>query len=1142
MKGENAPDESINLKFCYGINKSFSSVHVIKKIKESKQNDVLIIYSSDNNIVMLVEKRQIIFRGHFNEITNLVKSYNNEYIVSCDKGFNSSIILWKLSNDTLVPIKKFEITNFQNDQVDKNKLQINSEQNSSPYPNKTQIENNQVKENQNHGIGYECIDISFDNSYICALTERKIYNKKNIENGQAKIGHLNNNYEHAIQNDENKKCVYFQEVIIFDINGGEKNKIVCRDKIFGKDKQNKIRFNNKYEIVTNSCSKLYIYKFDIKKKKINHYSPSLYKSNKIHEQLIFTETSFVQDSSTLLTGTTNGYLIIWDYSTIFINKTKNTIKQREYQKSLEIKKNVSINNIISYGNFIILGLDDGTVQIFDKQLKCYAWFKNQDIGAIKSISFESSNFQEDFFSWNSFILFTDKNIIKQIYPNNFNTWDNFYTSSNAIQNNVENTKSHQPSITKNVTSNIEENDLKHTKINPKNIKNDTSKITKKNNEDKILLQFNSTYINCICINPLSNENIIYIGNTNGLIEIFDFDKNVTIDSIFLKDKEITSMVFSNNGEILSVGSKCGYIYLIKKINFEIFFTSKDMKYEIAFLYFSHDDKILISSSANGNIVIYKNNHSTNNGNTNNGNGNNDNGNNASGNNDNANNDSGNIMTNALSSDEIPSWKFAYKIINNNDNLLTDLKIVKNNNGEYIIAAITNNRHLIFYNYNFFENTVSISYISIEQVYTPTCISPTLHFYNRQILCICNDKRNVRFFDIETKKIIKTVTLPFKNQDVKHLIHITDSTSQNEVVPNENNKLDINSISEYLHLEQIKHDFNKNQIFMLSLNEKMIVFTTSPIDSNCFRYIGIIVCSGNIKNVIYKNENVIILSKNKIFYFNINTQNLKKYIESQSNTMEIFIEQLGGEKSKIYNQIVDSFYYCEIQKKKFQNKNEKHDIKKILNILSIEYIFASINIFLSKFEIQNIIQEYHFYYKYVIPLLNNYNILTGHNKIHKNYEQFINHSIQMGNLTLLNYKSNDDILLQNIYFVNPLPKYDKNCKDTLIESQEDENKTDITTECENIFFNINAFIYTYFNFAIHEEINFEKVIEDIKNYYQKKNNKKTILCNDFLNILNSYGENMDQNEFKRIYQIFTENYNSLNMDEIFDFETLHDLVQ
>lgn len=119
---------------------------------------------------------------------------------------------------------------------------------------------------------------------------------------------------------------------------------------------------------------------------------------------------------------------------------------------------------------------------------------------------------------------------------------------------------------------------------------------------------------------------------------------------------------------------------------------------------------------------------------------------------------------------------------------------------------------------------------------------------------------------------------------------------------------------------------------------------------------------------------------------------------------------------------------------------------------------------------------------------------------------------------------------------------KNCKDTLIESQEDENKTDITMECENIFFNINAFIYTYFNFAIHEEINFEKVIEDIKNYYQKKNNKKTILCNDFLNILNNYGENMDQNEFKRIYQIFTENYNSLNMDEIFDFETLHDLVQ
>ncbi|CRG99263.1 conserved Plasmodium protein, unknown function [Plasmodium relictum] len=1118
MNIKNDLDEPINLKFCYGINESLSSVHVIKKKEKEKIN---IIYSSDNNIVLLDEKKQVLFRGHFNQISQIIRSYNNEFLISCDKGINSFILLWKISNNTLIPLKKFC---FNSSLCDKKK---EDDLNRSLYEDvKKDICKENINENRNDNIGFECVDISFDNRYICALTEEKIYFKSNDkvleEKSNKNKDKLNNN-------------VYFQELIIFDVSGGENN-IVCTDKIYGKDKQNKIRFNKNYEIITNSFSKLYIYNFDKKNRIISHYSPSLYKSSKINEKFIFTETSFVENSTTLLTGTANGFLIAWDYSTIFINKTKNNIKQREYQKSLEIRKNISINIVLSYGNFIIIGLGDGSVQIFDKELKCYAWFENNQIGAIKSISFEFSDFEKDFFLWNSFILFTEKNIIKQIYPYSFQ--NKFFGNKEKYinDNNTVIKKDKSDNILKkddidifkeDTTANIESKCSSYINKN-NNIEILTENTLKKNsNNNKTILHFHSTCINCICINPVNNENIIYIGNKDGLIEIFDFDKNEKITMIDLKSKEIITMTFSNNGDIVCVGCKCGFIHLINSNSYEIFFSSKDMKYEIKYLYFSEDDKILVCSSNNGNIIIYK-------------------------------NDNENIY----------DWKYAYKIVNNNNIIFNDLNIVKEVDKYYvyIIIAITDNRYIIFHHYDFQHNTVVISYLNIEQIHTPTCFTSNLYFYNRQILCICNDASKIRFFDLEKKKIIKTVHLPFKQKKVQAFIPLINYFNCKGNLQNCDK-------SENILNKKIKDDFNKKNIFLFVLNEKMIVFTQSPIDANCFRYIGGIICSGNIKNVVTKNNKIFILSNNKIFYYNINIEILKKNIENQNNTLETFIDQIGGRKSKIYKQITDSFYYCEIQKKKYKKKKEKHEIKKLLNILSIEYIFASLNIFLSKFEIQNIIQEYYFYYEYVLKLLKEQNAI-------------VNEIVSIDDIKLVNYNSNDDILLQNIFFTQLNENKDKKenynnnfdekilnefKKDTALNYQDDvlkekeidknemnqndlaikkkkklenefeESEIDITKECKNIYFNINAFIYTYFNFATEEKINSEQLIIEIMNYYKKKNNKKYISFNDFMYILKKYGETMDLNEFKRIFQIFTKK-EFFNNDDAFDLNMLKELFQ
>ncbi|GAB65632.1 hypothetical protein PCYB_071340 [Plasmodium cynomolgi strain B] len=1123
MQNEHTLDEPITLKFCYGINESLSSVHVIRKQEQGgdttgEHGDPLIVYSSDNNIVIVDEKKQLLFRGHVNKISKLIKSCNNEFIVSCDKGRDSFILLWKLNQNCLVPVKKFFFqssheTSGKNEpkksidgeafhrnnspRAGNSPLSVNSalagnsprSVNSPSTGNQEGVKDSHSNPSEGENVGYECVDISFDNRYICALTEKQLYAKGSARSTQGE----------AIQHNKNGKnstnAVFYQEIVIFDTNGGEDN-IVCKDKIYGKETQEKIRFNKKYEIISNSKSKLYIYNFVKKHRTITHYSPSLYKSNIINERFIFTETSFVDNSTMLLTGTTNGYLIVWDYSSIFLSKTKQSVKQREYQKYLEIRKDIPINIVQSYGNYVILGLSDGSVQVFDKDLKCYAWFENIHVGQIKSISFELSNFEQDFFSWNSFILFTEKNVIKQIHPSSFNDggsaiqWDDIHGGQLGTGGN-------------HTRGEITKGGLQQEVAIPNGANNSLEQKTQ--TENKTLLHFDSSCISCICTNPSSEKNVIYIGNENGLIEIFDFDKNVKVHTICLTSKEIVSMVFSNSGSILCVGCKCGFIQLIKADKLEAFFSSRDMKYQVTYLYFSEDDKILISSSRNANMIIYKNENSAN-----------------------------------------PfDWKFAYRIVNNNNITFTDLNIVKeiHKKNYYIIVGITNNRYIIFYHYNFLENNVTISYLPIEQIYAPTCLSQNLYFYDRQILCICNEASKIRFFDLETKKIVKTVHLPFREKNVKKFLPLTDYGEDGTATPAGMNKS----------TEPAKHNLEKNNIFLFVLNEKMIVFTQTPIDANCFRYIGGIVSSGAIQNVILKNQNMFILSNNKIFYYRINTNVLKKNIEVQSNTLQNFIEQIGGKTSNMYKQIMDSFYYCEIQKKKFQQKKEKHDIKKLLNILSIEYIFASISVFLSKFEIQNIIQEYHFYYKYVLPLLMEGGAPVGE-------------SLSMADgVTLVNYKSDDDLLLQNVFFVRPPGCTDTQAhsdKELLSQSRADINSSqqkrrdknegeknegdknevdkndednqseanpsgtdntlegDITKDCEHIYFNINAFIYTYFNFATEDETNLDQVIQDIGNYYKDSKKKKKISCSDFFEMLENHGETMDRNEFQRIFQIFT----------------------
>lgn len=1130
-------DDPLNLQFCYGINNCNGSVHIIET---TDAKDFRVFYTADNNLVMLNGKKQTVFRGHVKIIGKLIKSLKNDYIISCDREEQSCILLWKIQDNFLEPLKKFHfnanlqgkfldriiINNHKEKEKEDVKTLTNTEQTNKKEKEKEEGEgegenknseqkNQESKEKEKNKketqrIGFESIDISFDNRYICALTQDSSYTKPDRASDgyplrKRKLHHL-----------------IFQEVIVFDILAGD-NYIVCTNRIFGKEKQYAIRFSKNYEIVTNSSKKLYIFHFDKINHILTHYSPSLYTNTKIYDSFIFTESTFIENSTEIISGTQNGYLIVWDYSSIFLNKKKTTVKQREYQKCLEIRKDICINVVLSLGKYIILGLQDGSVQVLDNELKCYAWFENEHIGSIQSLSFAEHDFTKDFFSWKYFLIYTDRNIMKIMYPNSFNT--------DFSQNKEKATEPERMTL-KGIENEKRKNNTKN------NVLNDELK-----NQNRIILKFRSTNIQCICMNPCCPKSLVYIGNKDGSIEIFDFDENEHVSMIQLKEKEIITMIFSNHGKILCVGCTNGHIYMIQSQNHKIFFSSKDMKHEISFLRFSEDDRIFICASVDGNMIIYKN----------------------------------------EEAHDRYNWKYAYKINNNNGFKFNDINIIIDENKlyNYVIMGITNDRNIIYHYYDMVNNAISVDYFCLEQTYIPTAFTFPLYFYNRKVLGICNDGSKLRLYDLNKKEIIKTVHLPFDGHMVQAFIPLhqkLEDPPQTNPEPTKTNKtwqdyantflslakMETNGLNESYEHRKYRHDFGKDDIFIFILNEQTIVFTITPLYPNSDRYVGAIVCSGEIKEVLTKNGKLFILTDNHILYFHINKEQLKKNIGKQKNNIDTFITQIGGTESYLYKLITNAFYYCEIQKKKQEQRKEKHEIKKVLNLMTLEYIFASLQVFHPKFEIQNILREFFFYYEFAFKRLKETNVP-------------IRERVLIDKKILVSYDYEDDLLLQNIYFIqnekennkgNKKNKEKNRLKDFLNytkntnteenpEDQEDREesnegerkpnnlfnkKRDISNkELEKIYFNVDAFVYIYCNFPVEGKNNIKETIEDILNYYTDKYTQKEISYENFLTMLKRFGENMEKEEFRKIIHIFSDGHDLFKQEDTIKSDTIVNML-
>lgn len=109
----------------------------------------------------------------------------------------------------------------------------------------------------------------------------------------------------------------------------------------------------------------------------------------------------------MVSGTSDGFIVVWDISLIMENYSKpeerRAIKVKLiiliiFFKSVNLintggksnsgkKESTSINILKIQDNYLVVGSSSGAIRFYDFQFRIIAWFENMDIGPITSVSF-----------------------------------------------------------------------------------------------------------------------------------------------------------------------------------------------------------------------------------------------------------------------------------------------------------------------------------------------------------------------------------------------------------------------------------------------------------------------------------------------------------------------------------------------------------------------------------------------------------------------------------------------------------------------------------------------------------------------------------------------------------------------------------
>ena len=163
-----------------------------------------------------------------------------------------------------------------------------------------------------------------------------------------------------------------------------------------------IKFNpsDPHEFATNADDRVSFMKWTEASGTISYYSPNLSKkefANQSKHQQSLTKTVFLPGTEKAVTGTEGGDILVWE-----VSKIKTGIGQpgeRKLEKVVILNNDnfnkvdfISINILLTVGQkYLVCGNADGTIRFYDFNFKAAAWFEEQDLSTIKSISFSNKN-------------------------------------------------------------------------------------------------------------------------------------------------------------------------------------------------------------------------------------------------------------------------------------------------------------------------------------------------------------------------------------------------------------------------------------------------------------------------------------------------------------------------------------------------------------------------------------------------------------------------------------------------------------------------------------------------------------------------------------------------------------------------------
>lgn len=115
---------------------------------------------------------------------------------------------------------------------------------------------------------------------------------------------------------------------------------------------------------------------------------------------IITENVFISNTMQVVSGTNDGFIIVWDISLIMEDyshpeerraiKMVNFMNQVNKAESGKKGVSVSINILKIHERYLVAGFSNGSIRFYDFRYRVVAWFDNFNIGPITSISFANN--------------------------------------------------------------------------------------------------------------------------------------------------------------------------------------------------------------------------------------------------------------------------------------------------------------------------------------------------------------------------------------------------------------------------------------------------------------------------------------------------------------------------------------------------------------------------------------------------------------------------------------------------------------------------------------------------------------------------------------------------------------------------------